>query len=175
MKQNLFMSVGLWGTSLCITLLYLGMRAVMNVGGVCAEGGPYQIAVHCPEGVAIIMPLSIFFGLFCAFLYAVFCPPKAPNIAPLFWTALFVSLGWNFLDYGFLPLLRGADWDISWTVCGFMFLGMGLGPLFLIGAGEFFGVKKQNTSASSSQWFFLFYVLLISLGVWSGYTIFTAF
>lgn len=173
MQRNLLMSVGLWGTAACMTILYLGMRAVMNVGGFCAEGGAYQIAVHCPQGVALLMPLSIFVGLFCALLYAISCPPQAPNIAPLFWTALFVSLGWNFLDYGFVPLLHGAPWDISWTLCGFVFLAMGLGPVFL-GIGELFGLKGQSSTNSPARWFLLLYVLLVSLGVWSGYALFTA-
>lgn len=173
MKQNLLMSLGLWGATMSMTVLYLGMRAVMNVGGSCAEGGAYQIAVHCPQGVAFLMPLSIFVGLFSAFLYTVFCPPRAPNIAPLFWTALFVSLGWNFLDYGFLPLLQSGDWDISWTICGFMFLAMGVGPLFL--GKEIFGLQGENSTSPSKSWFILLYVLLISLGIWSGYALFTAF
>lgn len=36
------------------------------------------------------------------------------------WMALFVSLGWNFLDYGFVSLLHGGTWDVSWALCGFI-------------------------------------------------------
>jgi len=163
------MLLGLWGTSLCLTVLYLGMRAVMDVGGACAEGGAYQIAVHCPQGVALLMPLSIFLGLFCAFLYTMSCPPGAPNIALLFWTALFASLGWNFLDYGFLPLLRGGNGDISWTICGVVFQAMAFGPLLLSGPSDLLQLQGQRSAQ-----YLLVYGLMVALGVTSGYALYLA-
>ena len=50
--------VGVAGIAAGITLLFLGMRAVMDVGGMCAEGGPYVIEQHCPEGAALAMLLG---------------------------------------------------------------------------------------------------------------------
>jgi len=32
-----------------ITVMYQAMRAVMEVGGYCASGGPYEIRQECPD------------------------------------------------------------------------------------------------------------------------------
>ena len=56
-------SVGIGGLALCITLVFLGMRAVMDVGGACADGGPYVSAQSCPDGSTPALLLGIF-GLF---------------------------------------------------------------------------------------------------------------
>ena len=56
-------SVGVGGLALCITLVFLGMRAVMDVGGACADGGPYVSAQSCPDGSTPALLLGIF-GLF---------------------------------------------------------------------------------------------------------------
>jgi hypothetical protein len=40
---------------------------------------------------------------------------------------LFISLGWNFLQYGFFPPDGGWIW--SWVVCGVLFVVMGAVPL----------------------------------------------
>ena len=66
-----WMLLGLAGVSVAMTVLFLGMRAVMGVGGFCAEGGPFQIAVHCPENVAVLIPVSIFVGLAGTALYLI--------------------------------------------------------------------------------------------------------
>mgnify|MGYP001149551442 CR=1 FL=1 len=49
--------------ALSFTLLFLVSYTVLALGGSCASGGPYEIAVQCPEGVAAFAPLSIFGGL----------------------------------------------------------------------------------------------------------------
>ena len=33
--------VATFGLAACLTLIWLGMRAVMDIGGACAEGGPF--------------------------------------------------------------------------------------------------------------------------------------
>ena len=38
--------------TMSMTLLFLGMRAVMDVGGACADGGPFVTAQPCPSGPA---------------------------------------------------------------------------------------------------------------------------
>src|SRR6266496_1776008 len=50
--------LGSAGLSACITLVFLGMRAVMDVGGACADGGPYVSANPCPAGIGLIMTLA---------------------------------------------------------------------------------------------------------------------
>src|SRR4029078_11270851 len=47
----------------CVTLVFLGMRAVMDVGGACADVGAHVSAQPSADGVAPAMFLAIF-GLF---------------------------------------------------------------------------------------------------------------
>src|SRR5262245_64709774 len=54
------LTIGTLGFVFFLTLLYRSMRTVLDVGGFCAEGGPYEIRQPCPEGVAWIVPVSIF-------------------------------------------------------------------------------------------------------------------
>jgi Short C-terminal domain len=46
------------------------------------------------------------------------------------WSALFLALGWNFLEYGFDP--PGGGTSPGWLVCGFVFVAMGGAPLLLL-------------------------------------------
>ena len=59
----LLYAVGVAGLAMSLTLVFVSMRAVMDVGGFCAEGGPYVIETHCPEGVPLLITGGIF-GLF---------------------------------------------------------------------------------------------------------------
>ncbi len=103
---------------LALAWVFLSMRAVMAVGGSCADGGPYVSAQPCPEGswvisIAIpIMLLSAFLGSFAAGRLS------APNLLVPMWLVLFGSLGWNFLEFGF-----GDDTGLGtgWIVCGVVF------------------------------------------------------
>jgi hypothetical protein len=54
--------VGLAGIAGSITVVFLGMRSVLDVGGQCASGGPYVIATPCPDGTWLL-PLANFAGL----------------------------------------------------------------------------------------------------------------
>jgi hypothetical protein len=115
--------------SASLTILWLSMRAVMDVGGMCASGGPYAIRVECPDAVAWLLPLSIFTGLGGVGLVAWFGGRIGPGfaaVAALAWPALFLSLGWNFLEYA---LTAPGGWDVSWLICGVLFLLMGGVPL----------------------------------------------
>jgi len=120
------------GLAASITILFLSMRAVMNVGGFCAEGGPYEIAVHCPEGVGLLFPVGFLGGFACAFvMYAAgeSIGTGYGALATLAWPAVFLSTGWNFLEYGVFPP-AGADGPvIAWIGCGVVFWIMGGAPL----------------------------------------------
>ena len=89
-----------------ITLLFLGMRAVMDVGGACADGGPYVSAQPCPDGVPLAM-IGGMFGLFGSAGLIVWFGSRigtgAAAIVALGWPLLFLGLGFNFLDYAFHP------------------------------------------------------------------------
>jgi hypothetical protein len=116
-----------------ITLLYLGMRAVMSVGGFCAEGGAFQIRQHCPKGIPGLMFGGIWGGLIGLGLYVwQTSKHKVPSLVGLSWSALFLSLGWNFLDYGLRPTppLEGLQW--GWLVCAIVFGLMGGLPLLVV-------------------------------------------
>jgi len=50
------------------------------------------------------------------------------NVVQLFfWPAIFISLGWNFLEYGFFK----GELAWGWIVCGIVFIPMGVFPLFM--------------------------------------------
>ena len=125
------LTVGTLGFVVCLTMLFEAMRSVMEIGGSCASGGPYEITRPCPTGVAWIMPASIFGGL--AFLAVGACGvfrQGGPRPYLFAWSALFLSLGWNFFEYGFDAPGGGAA--TGWIVCGVVFALMGGLPLFFL-------------------------------------------
>ena len=76
------------------------------------------------------MPVSIIFGMACFFLNLFSSPdPDGVNLMPLAWPGLFLSLGWNFLEFAFAPPGGGFAW--GWLVCGVVFVLMGGLPLLL--------------------------------------------
>jgi Short C-terminal domain len=125
--------VSLAGVSAAITMVYLGMRSVMAIGGACAEGGPFTPVHPCPKGIPAVMVGGIWLGLIFAGLYVwQSIRAGAPSLAVLLWPALFLSLGWNFLEFGVNPPREGAGLDGGWLVCAVVFLLMGAIPLALV-------------------------------------------
>lgn len=112
--------------------MYLAMRAVMLVGGFCAEGGPYEIRQHCPKGVVGFMFGGIWGGAIMIGIYLwQTSKHHVPSLIYLAWPALFLSLGWNFLYFGLNPPgSEGVAW--GWLVCAIAFAVMGGLPLLLI-------------------------------------------
>lgn len=124
-------AIGVAGLAMCLTLVFLGMRALMDVGGFCAEGGPYVIETHCPEGVPLLLIGGIFglfgFGGLTAWKGSVIGEPYGALVL-LAWPALFLSLGWNFLEYAINPPVgEGIVW--GWLIPGVLFMLMGGVPL----------------------------------------------
>ena len=83
--------------ALTLTWAFLSMRTVMDVGGSCADGGPYVSAQPCPGGAGFIgiaipvMILATFAGTFAAVSL------NAPNLLVPMWTVLFAiprTAGW---------------------------------------------------------------------------------
>lgn len=118
--------------SACLTILFLSMRSVMDVGGFCAEGGPYVIATPCPKGIPGLMLGGIWIGIISVFIYAWQARTNgAVSLVGLLWPALFLSLGWNFLEYGVAPPFEGGlAW--GWLVPGVLFVLMGGVPLLWV-------------------------------------------
>ena len=119
----------IFAMAFCISVLYHGMRPIMRLGGMVASGGPYAIVHPAPSWVWVI-PLSIVVGMICFFLN-LFSGPASDgvNLMPLAWPGLFLSLGWNFLEFTFNPPGGGLAW--GWLICGVMFMAMGGIPLLL--------------------------------------------
>ena len=123
--------VGIAGVAFSITLLSRSMRSVQKIGGFCAEGGPYQIQHHCPKGVTGLLPLSIVGGLLFLALFAVCVSARGRPVIFLAWPALFLTLGWNFLDYAFNPP-SGGGVSVGNLIPGVLFILMGGVPLVWI-------------------------------------------
>jgi len=126
--------VGTAGLSTCITLVFLGMRAVMDIGGACADGGPYVSANPCPAGIGLVMTIAFPAGFGFGWLtgWAGNRVGGYAGLPFLAWPALFISLGWNFLEYGLVspPPGEGIVW--GWLIPGVLFVLMGGVPLLLV-------------------------------------------
>ncbi len=148
--------VGWAGLVACLTAVFLSMRAVLGVGGSCAEGGAYVIAQPCPDGVAAAMSLGIPAGLGFAALASWGCGriggiwAATPVLA---WSGLFGSLGFNFLDAAWFsaPAETGVEW--GGVICGVLFEVMALAPLVgvFLAAGSARSSARPGSPSSSSS------------------------
>ncbi len=149
-KRSVFMTTGLAGTVICLVCLYLGMREVMNLGGFVASGGPYEIAHQAPDWIWI-MPASIFGGMF--FILLNFLNARkigGIKILIFLWPALFLSLGYNFMEYAINPPGDHSKIVISWLICGIIFIGMGGIPLLVIIRSIIQHIRNRSTSEHSA-------------------------
>jgi hypothetical protein len=151
---------------------FLSMRAVMGVGGACADGGPYVSAQPCPDGawlIAIGIPLLLaatFAGSFAA------ASLGAPDLVLPMWYLLFGSLGANFLGFGF-----GSDpWVWGWIVCGVVFELMAFPALYLmlpIPGGSTWTPTPATPRRRSARWWWA-YLGLGLVGFVLGYVSYQA-
>lgn len=123
-----------FGLPFCLTLLWFGMRTIMATeGGFVAVGGPYEIAHPAPDWVWI-MPVSVILGMGFGALNGI-----SAHMAEGFdliipaWSATFLSLGWNFAEFGLG--LRGGGPAWGWIVCAVVFIPMGAIPLWGLAKG----------------------------------------
>ncbi len=139
----------------CLTLVFLGMRAVMDVGGACADGGPFVSAQPCPDGAPLALTGGIL-GLFGAGgLMAWFGGRLGPGyvgLVGLGWPALFISLGFNFFQYGFEPAgpATGPEW--GFLISGVIFWLMGGVPLAIGLAGWRATRRGTAVPAAVQRW-----------------------
>jgi hypothetical protein len=125
--------VATFGLAACLTLIWLGMRAVMDIGGACAEGGPFVPVQPCPAGAPAALTLGMLgiFGFGALGIYAGAQIGGGWAALPLLaWPVLFGSLGWNFLEYGFTYEEGGVVW--GWVIPGVIFILMAVVPLWFV-------------------------------------------
>lgn len=153
---------------------FRGMRAVMDVGGTCAEGGPYEIATPCPDG-AVLLIVAIPVMLIAALLgSAVATSASAPDLLLPMWGVLFGALGWNFLEYGFTAA-GGVEW--GWLVPGVLFELMALPALYLIARGATFSdfsVPREGPRPGLRSSWYAAYLVLGATGAAAGWWSFDA-
>ena len=151
-----------------LTWVYLVMRSVMNVGGSCADGGPYVSSQSCPDGtvlMAVGVPMLIIFAMIGTVSAS---SVGAPNLLVPMWGVLFGTLGWNFLEYAFI----GPDIVWGWLVCGVMFWAMAL-PAFVFMLASF--RTTMRTPQKDRSWLWLpAYGFIGAAGVLFGWWSFTA-
>ena len=119
-RGSIFLLITVGLATAAITVLFMSMRSVMDIGGSC---GSIESERACPGNVAGLLPGAIWGGLIFTGLYVLVAMKyKIPSIVSLAWPALFLSLGYNFFDYG----VHGQS---GFVVCGIVFVLMGGVPL----------------------------------------------
>jgi hypothetical protein len=119
----LFLLVTAGGVAASLTVVFLSMRSVMDIGGTCGSIDSEGTIQSCPSGVAGLLPGAIWAGLIFTGLYVLVCARfKVPSFVSLIWPGLFLSLAYNFFDYG----IHG---QAGFVVCGIVFALMGVVPL----------------------------------------------
>ena len=132
-RDVLLVLVGVFGLAASITLIWLGMRAVMDIGGACADGGPFVPVQPCPAGAPAALTLGMLgiFGFGALGIYAGAQIGGGWAALPLLaWPALFGSLGWNFLEYGYTFEEGAIVW--GWVIPGVIFILMAVVPLWFV-------------------------------------------
>ena len=153
--------------AVCVTWAFLSMRAVMAVGGACADGGPYVSAQPCPDGavlISIAIPVMVLTGIFGS---AVAISVDAPNLLIPMWGGLFGALGWNFMEYGAM----GPDVVWGWLVCGVMFWLMAAPAVYAMLAAVYRAVvppAKPSPQYDGARWWVPAYAALLSVGALLG-------
>lgn len=123
---------GIAGLAFSIALMFIEMRAVLDVGGSCADGGPYVSRQPCPQGTWLMF-LAIFGGFgwgALAFWAGQSIGGRYGAVPFLAWPALFCTLGFNFLQYGVVPP-GGGGIELGFLIPGILFELMGGIPLAL--------------------------------------------
>lgn len=97
---------------------------------------------------------------------------RGPKLWALAWPALFLSLGWNFLDFGLDPAPPSEGVDPGFLTCGVVFVLMGGLPLLGIlrwGPREvFWGARTDGDEAEGRSVLVVLAYLAILAGIWAG-------
>lgn len=128
---------------LSFTMLFQVSFTVMSLGGSCASGGPYEIAVECPAEVVAFAPLSIFGGVISVAIAIFFARGFGTPLLSLAWPILFIGLGAAFL----------LTMDVVGLVIGVLFVLMGLAPLVIELRGSVQRVLIGQRAADGTQFY----------------------
>lgn len=120
--------LALFATASLVGLIIMAALAVINIGGYCAEGGPYVIARHCPDGSALVLSVGIPLLFLLGFLYAMAKPSSWPSTFGWLWPVLFVGMA-----VAFFIGAANAPGGIGWAaiVTGIVMLAIGLAPIVI--------------------------------------------
>jgi hypothetical protein len=125
------------GLAAAMVAVYLAMREVMvESGGFCAIGGPYEIANECSQEQVYLLMGGIFAALVFGVAHVAFTSwVEGPQIGPFAMIGVgFFALGWNFLDLGLgsgagegaIPASEDGT-VVAWLICGVVFWLMAAG------------------------------------------------
>ena len=123
------LAVSAAGVAAGITATYRGMRDLMvESGGVCARGGPFEVASECSDAQIVLLLGGIVGTLVFAGLHSGFSAwARGPSLGPFAIAgAGMAALGWNFLELGLDPP-QGGGTDVGWLVSGVLFWLMAAG------------------------------------------------
>jgi hypothetical protein len=119
-------TIGVFVVAACLTVVSLGLRAVMEIGGACSEGGSRVISRPCPQGVTLLVTAAIWIGVGATAWIASWAVPR-PGLQPqtLVAPAAAGLLAWNFAEFGLgIGPDRGVNW--LWLAIAVMFVAMGV-------------------------------------------------
>jgi len=133
LRRMLGSAIAWFSVSAAVTLLAAAMLSLMAVGGSCASGGPYEIAVECPDN-AYLAPVSIVGGLIGVLAGLMLAGGFGVSVLGFGWLALFGGLGSIFLA-GFV--LAG---DTTGLIVGIVFILMGVVPI----TGQLIAAPRQT-------------------------------
>ncbi|MBN2247502.1 MAG: hypothetical protein JW733_02250 [Coriobacteriia bacterium] len=181
--------VGAAGLTASMALLYRAMAVIMETeGGFVAAGGPYEIAHPAPDWVWLV-PIAIM-SLFAFGGLSLWASMRGWGVNPLAyaWSALFITLGWNFLRLGIIDPPEGQSAAWGWIVSGAAFWVMGfapaLGPIVRLRARARYGPEAFSAGVrtgpfglpvkTTSPGFIAVQVVGVILGVLGGLALFGA-
>lgn len=110
-----------------LVMLPLAGMELLDVGGFCAEGGPYVIRQECPEGVIPVLgagiPLLFVFGL----AYTLAIPAGWRFLLVWAWPILFFGIAAAFFVSTFTA--PGQSFAVAPFITGIVMAGIGLFPV----------------------------------------------
>jgi hypothetical protein len=120
-------SAGSWLVfAFSFTAFVVSMFAVLGVGGTCASGGPFVIAVECPDGSSAFTLLGVYGALGAVVVALIVARDFGTRLVALAWPILFLTLGGVFAVIGGAGFAQGG-WPFA--LMGVLFLVMALVPL----------------------------------------------